>query len=45
MLTYIAEAVALAFIVGGVCGTLLGMQMAGQRMKLKPAPHKNSRDR
>lgn len=45
MMTYIAEAVALAFIVGGVCGTLLGMQMANQRMKLKPARQKISRDR
>lgn len=43
MLSYIAEAIALAFIVGGVCGALLGMQMAGQR--LKPARQKISRDR
>lgn len=43
MLTYIAEAVALAFIVGGVCGALLGIQMASQR--LKPARQKASRDR
>lgn len=45
MLTYIIEAIGLAFVVGAICGILLGTQMASQRMKLKPAKQKISRDR